>query len=79
MARPDWMDRILVDSRIHGGEPCVKGTRVSVSIVVGSIADGDDVQTLIRAYPSLTPDDIRACLCYAAEAVREKSLLPLEG
>ncbi len=79
MAKPEWMDKILVDPRIHAGEPCVKGTRVPVSVVVGSIADGDDIDTLIKSYPTLTREDIRACLRYAAEAVREKSLLPLEG
>jgi uncharacterized protein (DUF433 family) len=44
---------------------------------VGSIADGDTVDVLLKAYPSLTPEDIQAALKYAAEAVREGHLLPL--
>lgn len=79
MSVPDWMGRISVDPRVQGGEPCVKGTRVPVSVVVGSIADGDDFDTLLKAYPSLKTEDIRACLRYAAEAVRDSHLIPLGG
>lgn len=54
-----------------------RGTRIPVSVIVGSIADGDTVDVLLKAYPSLTPEDIQAALKYAAEAVREGHLLPL--
>jgi uncharacterized protein (DUF433 family) len=71
------MDRIVIDPKRHGGEPCIKGTRIPVSIIVGSIADGDTPEILLRAYPSLSPEDLQAALKYAAEAVRENLLLPL--
>ena len=71
-----WMDRIAVDPRIRGGEPCIRGTRTPVSILVGSIADGDSVETLLASYPGLTHEDLRACLKYAAEALRDAHLLP---
>ncbi|VUZ84808.1 hypothetical protein MELA_01182 [Candidatus Methylomirabilis lanthanidiphila] len=77
MERQQWMERIVVDPKRHGGEPCVKGTRIPVSVIVGSIADGDTVEVLLTAYPNLTPADIQAALQYAAEVVREASLLPL--
>lgn len=77
MERHAWMDRIVVDPKRHGGEPCIKGTRIPVSVIVGSIADGDTVDVLLAAYPSLTLEDIQAALKYAAEAVRDASLLPL--
>jgi len=38
---PNWPERIKVDPAIHHGDPCIAGTRVSVSVIVGSIADGD--------------------------------------
>ncbi len=79
MAESDWMQRISVDPQIHSGEPCVRGTRIPASIVVGSIADGDDFATLMKSYPALTTEDIRACLRYAAEALRDSHLLPLGG
>jgi uncharacterized protein (DUF433 family) len=77
MERPEWMDRIVVEPKLHGGEPCILGTRIPVSMIVGSIADGDAVEVLLKAYPSLTRGDIQAALKYAAEAVREAHLLPL--
>jgi uncharacterized protein (DUF433 family) len=61
---------------VHHGEPCITGTRIPVSVLVGSIADGDTVADLLEAYPALTHEDIAAALHYAAEAVREAPLLP---
>lgn len=77
MERPQWMARIVVDPKRHGGEPCIKGTRIPVSVIVGSIAAGDTVEVLLKAYPSLAPEDIRAALQYAAEVVRDTPLIPL--
>ena len=63
-----WRDRIVVDASIHHGEPCIKGTRVPVSVIVGSVANGDDtVEKIIDAWPQLTSDDIKAVLKFAAE------------
>ena len=39
MERPAWMDRISIDSTVHYGEPCIKGTRIPVSVLVGSLAE----------------------------------------
>jgi uncharacterized protein (DUF433 family) len=73
----DWRERIVVDPAIHHGDPCIKGSRVPVSIIVGSIADGDTFERLIEAYPQLTPDDIKAALKFAAEAVSNADFIPL--
>jgi uncharacterized protein (DUF433 family) len=74
--RQAWIDRIAVDPAVHHGEPCIKGTRIPVSLIVGSIADGDRPEDLLGAYPPLTLEDVRAALLYAAEAVREAPLVP---
>ena len=76
MEHQAWMDHIVIDPALHHGEPCIKGTRVPVSMIVGSIADGDTPEELLAAYPSLSRADIQAALHYAAEAVREAPLLP---
>ncbi len=55
MERQDWMNRIVIDPAIHHGEPCIKNTRVPVSMIVGSIADGDTSEDILAAYPSLLP------------------------
>jgi uncharacterized protein (DUF433 family) len=73
----DWRDRIVIDPGIHHGVPCIKGTRVPVSILVGSIADGDAVADLLVAYPQLTVEDIHAALKFAAEAVNSADFVPL--
>ena len=61
MEREAWMDRIVVDPKRHGGEPCIKGTRIPVGVIVASIADGDSVEDLLKVYPALTREDIRHC------------------
>jgi uncharacterized protein (DUF433 family) len=73
----DWRERILMDPAVHDGEPCIKGTRVPVSVVVGSVADGDTPEQVIEAWPQLTRDDIRAALKFAAEAVSNSDFVPL--
>ena len=50
--------------------PCIKGTRVPVSVIAGSIADGDTPEQLIAAYPQLTVDDIRAALRFVQDLTR---------
>ncbi len=70
MARTDWKDRVVVDPEIHHGDPCIKGTRIPVTIIVGSIADGLGLDEVRAAYPQLSPEDIRAALAYAAEVLR---------
>ncbi len=67
-----FMDRISVDPNVCHGRPCVKGTRVMVWLVLNYLANGDSIEDILAAYPSLTREDIRACLAYAAEAARER-------
>ena len=64
----NWRDRISIDPAIHHGKPCIKGTRVPVSVIVGSIAAGDTPDRILRSWPQLTHDDIVAALKFAAKA-----------
>ena len=72
-----WRDRIVIDPGIHHGEPCIRGTRVPVSVIVGSIADGDTPEQVVDAWPQLTGEDIRSALKFAAEAVNNADFVPL--
>ncbi len=74
----NWRERIVIDPAIHHGEPCIKGTRVPLSVIVGSVADGDTPQQIIDAWLQLTGDDIRAALKFAAEAVNNADFVPLQ-
>ena len=66
--------RIIVDHQIMGGVPCVAGTRIPVATIVGLIASGLTTEGIVTEYPQLTPDDVQACLGYAARAVDEREL-----
>ena len=57
----------------------MRGTRVPVSIIAGSIADGDTAEQILDAYPQLTAEDIRAALKFAAEAVNNADFIPLHS
>jgi uncharacterized protein (DUF433 family) len=77
MPKADWRERIVIDPNIHHGIPCIKGTRVPVSVLVGSLADGDSINDLLTAYPHLTEEDVHAALKFAAEAVSNTDFIPL--
>lgn len=65
-------DRISIDPNICHGQACVKGTRIPVHQIVRMLANGDTVEELLVEYPSLSREDIMACLDYAAELAEEQ-------
>jgi uncharacterized protein (DUF433 family) len=69
----DYRDRIVIDPTIRFGKPCVRGTRITVGDVLDYLASGMREEEILRDFPQLTSDDIRACLAYAAE--RERRLV----
>ncbi len=64
-----WPERITTDPGVHHGDPCTTGTRVPISVIVGSVADGDTFEQIQASYPQLTRNDIQAALLYATEGV----------
>ena len=70
-------DLIVVDSKILTGKPVVRGTRIAVELVVELLAEGWSHAQILVSYPHLTEDDIRACLAYASELLREEKVYPL--
>jgi uncharacterized protein (DUF433 family) len=66
--------RVVADHRIMGGVPCVRGTRIPVAVIVGLVAQGRTVQEILADYPTLTADDVRAALEFAAAAVSERQV-----
>ena len=71
-------DRITFDPQILGGRACIRGMRVSVSLLVNLVANGMSVEEILREYPLLEADDIRQALQYAA-ALTNEELHPLTG
>ena len=74
---PKWQDRILVDPNVCHGKPCVRGTRIMVSVILDNLAEGLTPEMIVADYPPLTLEDIRTALSYAAVLTGEEELLPL--
>jgi uncharacterized protein (DUF433 family) len=66
MTAPDYRQRIVLDPEIRFGKPVVRGTRITVGDVLGCLAGGMSEQ-ILREFPSLTREDIHACLAFAAD------------
>ena len=66
--------RISIDPDICGGKPCIKGTRIWVSLILDTLADGVSEAELLADYPQLKREDILAAIAYGAEAARERVL-----
>jgi uncharacterized protein (DUF433 family) len=62
--------RITIDPEIRGGKPCIKGTRIWVSLVLDLLADGMIEAELLAEYPGLVHEDVLAAIAYGAEAAR---------
>jgi uncharacterized protein (DUF433 family) len=74
-----WQNRIVIQPDIHHGDACIKGTRIPVATIVGSLADGMSHQEIIENFPQLVEADIQAALAYAAEVMRQELVLPLSS
>jgi len=73
----NWRERIVSDPNILVGKPVIKGTRISVELILGWLANGWTYEQLLEAYPHITREDILAVLAFAAERLREEEYLPL--
>lgn len=72
----DWKSHITTDADICHGKPCIRGTRIMVSVVLDNLAAGLSAEDLVREYPSLTPESIRAAVAYASDVVRVNEKTP---
>lgn len=69
----DYRKIISIEPGKRGGKPCIRGLRITVGDVLGWLAAGLSHQEILADYPDLTPDDLQACLAFAAD--REKHAL----
>lgn len=68
----NWKDHIVVNPQVCHGRPCIRGTRIWVSLVLDLLANGSTIDEVVQEYPQLTPEDIQACIAYGAETARER-------
>ena len=69
-------DRIVLDPSVQAGKPVIRGTRISVEFVIGLMADGWTQADIMANYPTLTLDDIAACLAYARDVLQSERVFP---
>jgi uncharacterized protein (DUF433 family) len=61
------LDRLSSDPKVLGGQVCVRGTRIPVTLILDALAAGETIEDLLRGYPTLNREDIQAALTYGAK------------
>jgi uncharacterized protein (DUF433 family) len=72
LTRQALLDRVVVDQDICLGKPCIRGTRIWVSLIMDNLAAGVSEDEILSAYPTLEKNDIRAAISYAAELAHDR-------
>jgi uncharacterized protein (DUF433 family) len=73
----DYQQHIVRDPKVCGGEPVIKGTRVTVRTILASLAEGAKVEEILEDFPTLTEEDVRAVIAFAAVSAEED--LPVQS
>jgi uncharacterized protein (DUF433 family) len=73
----NWRNRITVNPKILAGKPIIKGTRISVELILDLLANGWTTEQILENYPQLKREDITAVLKYATEILKEERVYPL--
>lgn len=73
----NWQERVSINPQVCHGKPCIKDTRIMISVILDNLADGLTFEEIVKDYPPLTLEDVKAAIAYAAQLTREEELLPL--
>ena len=80
MDHAELLKHIWIDPARCGGKPCIRGTRIWVSVILDLLASGSTTEEILSEYPQLKRDDIRACIAYGSEMARDHYVaVPLEA
>lgn len=71
----DWKVRIEVNTEVLVGKPIIKGTRISVELILDRVADGGTMEDVLAAYPTIKRDDVLAALSFASELFKEETFV----
>lgn len=77
MTEHELLQRITVNPNIFGSKPIIRGRRLAVEHVIGMLAAGDDIETILEGYPWLEREDIQACFVYALRHIGHERIEPL--
>jgi len=72
----DYLQYIVRDSKICGGEPVIKGTRVPIRTILASLAEGATIEEILKDFPTITEQDVRAVIAFAAASAEEDLPIP---
>jgi len=72
MEKASLLKRVVSDPMVCSGKPCIRGTRIWVSLILDNLADGASQDEILAAYPALSQEDIQAAMVYAAEIARDR-------
>ena len=75
----NWRDRIVADPKVLVGKPVIKGTRISVELVMDLLARGYSTEDVLRQYEHLVGEDVQACQGYASEVLRGEKVYAIPG
>src|SRR5215213_5680246 len=67
----NYADHITRDPNVCGGEPVIRGTRIPLRTILASLAEGDSADAILKDFPTLTADDVRAVIAFAAPSAEE--------
>ena len=73
----NWTSRIEAKTDVCHGKPCIRGTRIMVSVILDNLAEGLAPGEIVDEYPPLTLEDVRAAISYAAVLTREEEMVPI--
>lgn len=74
MTHEELLQRISIDPNICHGKPCIRGHRIWVSLILDFLASGMTAEGVLAEYPQLAAEDVQACLAYASEMTRERTV-----
>jgi uncharacterized protein (DUF433 family) len=72
-----FAERISIDPKVCHGKPCIRGTRIMLTVILDNLAEGMSPEEIVAEYPPLTLEDVWAAMAYAAAIAREEELIPL--
>ena len=73
----NWRERISINPKVCHGKPCIRGTRVMVSVILDNLAEGETYESITEGY-RVTPEDIQAAIAFAADLAEDRHI-PLEA
>lgn len=74
----NYLERITINPKVMTGKPIIKGTRVPVELVLKKLAQNIDAEEILKNYPHLTKEDIKAAILYAQEILRDEKVYPIK-